>query len=131
MNRKSFFKALGFGAVGVAAAKVLPAAAKPAQNPHWNAPARGISEEAMQWAFDACEAEPCATCGGFGVVVTEHDTGGSVIIPSEYSDGRFLSSARAVTWVSEPCPDCGGPKIHWTSAQERSHWEESDWGELE
>ena len=128
MNRKGFFRALGLGAVGVAAAKVLPAAAEPARNPYWDAPDQGISEDAMQRAFDECTATPCATCGGFGVVVTEHNTGGSV---GEYSDGRFLSSAKAVTWVSEPCPDCGGPKIHWTSAQERSRWEESDWGELE
>lgn len=117
MNRRGLFKALGLGAVGVAASKVLPAAAKPA-----------ISEEAMQRAFDESGAEPCETCGGFGVVVTEHNTGGSI---GGYSDGRFLSSPGAVTWVSGPCPDCGGPKIHWTSTQERVRWENSNWGELE
>lgn len=115
MNRKSFFRALGLGAVGAAAFKLT---GKPE--------AQALTS--MQRAFDACEAGPCETCGGFGVVVTEHNTGGSI---GGYSDGRFLSSPGAVTWVSGPCPDCGGPKIHWTSTQERVRWENSNWGELE
>lgn len=131
MDRRGLFKALGLGAVGAAALRccdVVPVAAEPAPQ---------ISEEAMQRAFDACEAEPCETCGGFGVVIATYDTGDKGSweqYAPNYGDlthEKIRSSSRATTWVSEPCPDCGGPKIHWTSTQERSHWEETDWGELE